>query len=157
MDGKPAERRGEEEPSPDTITHTPGASRAWGCFGDLCQHCSLPLDVLTPSTLRALPACRAKPVLCQGNQKPRAGQKGDSRCEALGPAQEELQRVRQDLEAGATARIPTWGHRFVTRTGWGWDGLQGIEAAQMPSHPLASELQELTRAASPHVPEHRWE
>lgn len=48
---------------------------------------------------------------------------GDSRCEALGPVQEELQRVRQDLEAGATARILTWGHRFVTRTGWGWDGL----------------------------------
>ena len=48
---------------------------------------------------------------------------GDSRSEALGPAQEELQRVRQDLQAGATAGIPTWGHRFVSRTGWGWGGL----------------------------------
>ena len=48
---------------------------------------------------------------------------GDSRCEALGLAQEELQRVRQNLKAGATARIPTWGHRFVTRTAWGWNGL----------------------------------
>ena len=38
-----------------------------------------------------------------------------------------------------------------------WPDLQGSEAAQMPSHPLASGLQELTRAANPHVPEHHWE